>query len=450
MFRNWTDPLATRVSRLRTFFLLYVSEGIPLGFTAGVIAVHMRRHGVDPAAIGAYVGSLYLPWAFKWAVGPIVDTVTSTRFGRRRTWIVGAQIGMMLFLLAALPIDFETSIALFTAVIALHNICAATQDVAIDALAVQALLPEERGTANGFMFAGQSIGQALGGSGVLLVASAMPFGATFLLVVAALGVILVAVSWQIREVPFERRVLGSAIAPAKRIGAEIAAFVKEAWRAFTGSRAALIGVGFAALPLGTYALALALRSNLAVELGLTDAEIGTLGLWSSLLTAFGCVIGGWLSDRYGRRRCIAVFIALTAVPTVWLAVHMQSAGYVMPIDPSTRGASASGLVSIFWNACLVYGFLQGLTYGSTIALFMDITTPAVAATQFTAYMALANLATTYESTWQGLTITHWGYPVTLGLDALTGVVAIALLPWLGRRDRTSGTVQSGAVGNSAV
>ena len=136
MFRNWTDPLATRVSRLRTFFLLYVSEGIPLGFTAGVIAVHMRRHGVDPAAIGAYVGSLYLPWAFKWAVGPIVDTVTSTRFGRRRTWIVGAQIGMMLFLLAALPIDFETSIALFTAVIALHNICAATQDVAIDALAV--------------------------------------------------------------------------------------------------------------------------------------------------------------------------------------------------------------------------------------------------------------------------------------------------------------------------
>ena len=61
----WADPLATRAGRLLSFFLLYVSEGIPLGFTATVIATHMRREGLDPAVIGAYVGSLYLPWAFK-------------------------------------------------------------------------------------------------------------------------------------------------------------------------------------------------------------------------------------------------------------------------------------------------------------------------------------------------------------------------------------------------
>src|SRR5512147_1032937 len=110
----WFDPLATRAGRLASFFLLYVSEGVPLGFTATVIATHMRRDGLDPAVIGAFVGSLYLPWAFKWAFGPIVDTITSVRFGRRRTWIVGAQIGMMLTLLVALPVDFATSIGLFT------------------------------------------------------------------------------------------------------------------------------------------------------------------------------------------------------------------------------------------------------------------------------------------------------------------------------------------------
>ena len=80
----WADPLATRAGRLLSFFLLYVSEGIPLGFTATVIATHMRREGLDPAVIGAYVGSLYLPWAFKWVFGPIIDTITSDRFGRRR------------------------------------------------------------------------------------------------------------------------------------------------------------------------------------------------------------------------------------------------------------------------------------------------------------------------------------------------------------------------------
>jgi PAT family beta-lactamase induction signal transducer AmpG len=439
MFRHWSDPLATPISRLRTFFLLYVSEGIPLGFTATVIATHMRRDGVDPAVIGAYVGSLYLPWAFKWAFGPIVDVVTSDRFGRRRTWIVGAQLGMMLTLLAALPIDFSASVGLFTAVIAIHNVCSATQDVAIDALAVQVLAPDERGTANGFMFGGQAVGQALGGSGVLLVSASLPFAATFLLVVAGLGLILWGVSWRIREPALPSALVGVAqrtVAPLQRVGAEIAAFIATAWGAFTGSRAAMVGVVFAALPLGSYALVLSLQSNVAVELGLSDAEIGTLGLWSSLLSAGGCVVGGWLSDRYGRRRMIALFIALTAVPTVWLAANMQEAGYIDAIDPgASHAATPAGLISIFWIACLTFNFVQGLTYGSTAALFMDITTPAVAATQFTAYMALGNLVTSYTSTWQGLAITHYGYPITLGLDATFGMIAILLLPWLGQRRR---------------
>jgi len=194
-----------------------------------------------------------------------------------------------------------------------------------------------------------------------------------------------------------------------------------------------VGVVFAALPLGSYALVLSLQSNVAVELGLSDAEIGTLGLWSSLLSAAGCVVGGWLSDRYGRRRMIALFIALTAVPTLWLAANMQGAGYIDAMNPATsQPATPAGLISTFWIACLTFNFVQGLTYGSTAALFMDITTPAVAATQFTAYMALGNLVTSYTSTWQGLAITHYGYPITLGLDAAFGMVAILLLPWLGQ------------------
>ena len=195
----WADPLATRAGRLLSFFLLYVSEGIPLGFTATVIATHMRREGLDPAVIGAYVGSLYLPWAFKWVFGPIVDTITSDTFGRRRTWIVGAQIAMMLALLAATPIDFTTATALFTAIIFAHNVCAAAQDVAIDALAVQVLPPEERGTANGFMFGGQSVGQAVGGAGILLLGASLPFESTYFIAVGLMALILVGVSWRLRE-----------------------------------------------------------------------------------------------------------------------------------------------------------------------------------------------------------------------------------------------------------
>ena len=61
---KFPNPLASRGGRLATFFFLYLTEGIPLGFTATAIATQMRRQGLGPAEIGAFVGSLYLPWAF--------------------------------------------------------------------------------------------------------------------------------------------------------------------------------------------------------------------------------------------------------------------------------------------------------------------------------------------------------------------------------------------------
>ena len=170
------DLLATRNGRLATFFLLYVTEGIPLGVTATAMATQMRRQGLGPVAIGAFVGSLYLPWAFKWLAGPFVDTFASDRHGRRRLWILATQIGMAVTLLAAMPVNVVTEIGLLTTIILLHNAFAATQDVAIDALAVAVLPEDERGVANGFMFAGASAGQAIGGSGVLFLATLVPFG----------------------------------------------------------------------------------------------------------------------------------------------------------------------------------------------------------------------------------------------------------------------------------
>ena len=54
--------LATRRGRLFAFFSLYVTEGIPLGFAATAVATQLRRQGVGPAEIGAFVASFYLPW----------------------------------------------------------------------------------------------------------------------------------------------------------------------------------------------------------------------------------------------------------------------------------------------------------------------------------------------------------------------------------------------------
>jgi PAT family beta-lactamase induction signal transducer AmpG len=423
------DLLATKWGRLAAFSCLYLTEGIPLGFTAVAVATQMRRQGVGVAEVGAFVASLYLPWAWKWAFGPFVDVVTSDRWGRRRTWIVLAQSGMILTLLAALPVDFSGQLRLFTFIILIHNVFAAVQDVAIDALAVGVLREEERGLANGLMFGGAYLGQAIGGAGVLFLTSWVDFRWTFLFVIAWIAAVTLFVGLPLREAKGTAPppTAGHALAVA---GRRIGAFIGDAFRAFIGSRGAFVGLIFALLPAGAYALGLALQTNLAVELGMSDASIGWLSLWSTVISAAGCVAGGWLSDRFGRRRMLAAYLVGTALPTLYLAWAMQAHGWIMPIDPqsATRPVAPAALLLTFWTACLVYAVFQGLMYGTRTALFMDVTTPAVAATQFTAYMALLNFVIAYSARWQGLAAEAWGYPTTLLADAVAGLFCIALLP----------------------
>lgn len=421
--------LATRNGRLAAFFALYLTEGIPLGFTATAVATQMRREGVGPAEIGAFVASLYLPWSFKWVVGPFVDVFSSDRFGRRRLWIVLAQIMMVTTLLAALPVDFSAQLQLFTAMILVHNVFAATQDVAIDALAVNVLKDDERGLANGLMFGGAYLGQALGGSGVLFLTPYTGFPATFFVVAAFVLSVTLLVALPMRE-PAGAAPAAGAGAGGRAVLGRLAGFAGDSLRAFFSSRGAFVGLIVALMPAGAYALGLALQSNLAVELGLDDTRVGWLSLWSAVLSAAGCVAGGWLSDRFGRRRTLALFLVGTALPTLALAWVMQGHGWILPVDPQAadRRLPPPPLVSFFWFATLSYSVFQGLMYGTRSALFMDVTTPKVAATQFTAYMALLNLVIAYTARWQGVAIERWGYPVTLALDAGAGLLCIALFP----------------------
>lgn len=428
------DLLATRAGRMTAFFFLYVTEGIPLGFTATAIATQMRRQGLGPAEIGAFVGSLYLPWALKWAAGPLVDTLASDRFGRRRMWIILTQIGMIGTLLVAMPVDFVHNLPLFTAIIFVHNMFAATQDVAIDALAVNVLPEQERGMANGFMFGGAYAGQAIGGSAVLFLTPLLGFKSTFLAVGGWIALVTLFIALPLREPKGEPRPprQGSALGA---IAGEMWAFLVNAFKAFIGTRAAFVGLIFALLPGGAYALSLALQSNLAVELGLNDTQVGWLNLWSSLISAVFCVAGGWLSDRFGRRKTLAWTMGCTVLPTMVLAVAMTRFHWIMPISPNAldRPIPAVALVMTFWITVLVYNVFQGLYYGVRTALFMDVTTPRVAATQFTAYMALMNMCISYSATWQGWMVERRGYPTTLWLDAAFGLVCLGCLPFMAPR-----------------
>jgi PAT family beta-lactamase induction signal transducer AmpG len=205
----------------------------------------------------------------------------------------------------------------------------------------------------------------------------------------------------------------------------------QSFRSFIGTRGAFSGVFFALLPAGAMSLGLALQSNLAVEVGMDDAEVGALNLWTSIISAAFMVLGGWLSDRWGRRRTLAVYLSGMSLPVLYLMWVLQQHGYVMPQAPG--GPAIPALMTALWISSLWYAVFQGLMYGTRSAIMMDITNPAVAATQFTAYMAMMNLAISIAASWQGAAVEAWGYPVTLLVDAITGVICVLLLPWMKRR-----------------
>lgn len=426
--------LKTTKGRLAAFFFLYMTEGIPLGFAATAVATQLRRQDVGPAEIGAFVASFYLPWAFKWAFGPIVDVFASERLGRRRGWIIGTQILMAATLLSTVMLRLPEQLWLFTVILLVHNTFGAMQDVAIDALACGTLQEHERGTANGMMFAGASIGQLIGGSGVLFLMGYTGFQPTFFFVAGCILAVTVLVVLPMREDPGPARaaVIGSRMRAA---GREMHDFAISAFRSFLGTRGAFSGLMLALLPPGAMCLGLALQSNLAVELGLNNDQVAALGAWSMIVAALSMVAGGYLSDRFGRRRMLFIYIACMGLPVLYLMSMLSQYGWVMPVSPNApnRPEVPAALVTALWIATLVYNVFNGLMYGTRSAICMDVTNPRVAATQFTAYMALMNLTISYSAAWQGIAIEAWGYPRTMLVDVLFGLACLAIIPFMARK-----------------
>jgi len=434
------NVLESRGGRLLAFSLLYLTEGIPFGFSAIALTTYLRQAGVGLTEIGLFTGSLYAPWAFKPLWAPIVDLVRVRRFGARRFWIAGAQMMMILTLALVMFVDPGADLRLLTLLIMIHNVFAATQDIAIDALAVQVLPEKERGVANGFMFAASYLGQAIGGSGALFLAGALGFRATYPFILGMLALILFLVTLRLREPVLPEaaaRVAEGTRAVLAAIGLRLKNYGRDLYRGFFRSGPGpLVGVLFGLAPNGALALGLALGSTMMVDLGMDEDQIARLNIWATIAAALGCVVGGWVSDRLGHRKMLAVWYVATTLPTFWLAGQITGTG----LEGVTVGEYA-------W-AAIAYAFTSGLIAGTAIAVFMGLTSPLVAATQFSGYMALRNFVYTYSSTWQGRFADLHGYAQTMHLDAWIAFLPLVALPFL-RPSTRSGAGVAGAVDTAA-
>ena len=414
--------LGTRNGRFLTFGLLYISEGIPYGFTSVAMVTFMRQHGLGLDVIGAFSAALFLPWAFKWAWAPLVDLIRLDRWGGRRAWIVACTTMMLVSLLIMGRIDAEQHFRWLLAMVVVHNFFCATQDVAIDSLAVSTLRADERARGNGFMFAGQYFGIMLGGGAAVFVSGRVGFFGALayvgMMCLMSLAFVLLFVRDPGVRPPAPRQPDFVAVLVTRLIG-----FVKEVYASFWRSgRGPMFGTAFALLPCGAMALAYSIVSTIQVDYGLDASQIAQLQVWNTIAAAAGCVLGGVLGDRFGTKRTVVAGFALTALVAFGLATQISQAG-LTSVAPG-----------FFFGSIVAHGFSFGIAYGSRNAIFMGMTNPAVAATQFTAFMGMSNLAISFGNYWQGMVAERMGYATALYLDAAIALLVIGLIPFLRGRD----------------
>ena len=126
-----------------------------------------------------------------------------------------------------------------------------------------------------------------------------------------------------------------------------------------------------------------------------------------------------MGDKIGQRRHIALWYACSTLPVFYLAWLLKGQTGVGDLT-----------IAIYYPPALAAALITGLYYGVGSAVFMGLTNPLVAATQFTGYMALKNMALSYSNYWQGAAVDNWGYSSVLFIDGLIVMLPILLLPFM--------------------
>ena len=86
--------------RYATGTMMYFAQGIPQGLLSITIPAWLASQGVSAADIGSYLAVIVLPWAFTLVTGPLMDRYQFRPMGKRRPWVLAAQLGLSLSVLA--------------------------------------------------------------------------------------------------------------------------------------------------------------------------------------------------------------------------------------------------------------------------------------------------------------------------------------------------------------
>ena len=363
---------------------LYTAQYLGTGFLYFGLVSILRRQGTALEHLAAFqlVGVV---WALKFLWAPLLDAFGARPHGHYRRWVLLLQPLLALSTLALLLIPAPADqLGALSVIVAIYALTSATQDIAVDALAVRSVTAEHRGLANGLAGAGSWLGNILGGGLVVLVYDAAGWTAA-IVTLSVLTAIPTLAMIKFRE-PVDLEDLTSA---SDRF--------RNAWRSIGNvfTQPGCRSWALVAMPLFLCGVTAAygLITVALVDTGWSLSAIGILmGIVIGVPAILASLVSGWLVGRFGRARMLLVTGVIAAAATVMLHPLLS------------LGGSAPAIVA---SVCV---YVAAMAAASTLVytVNMDFSRPRSAGSDFTVLASVATLfsfvagaAMTWLAAWVG-------------------------------------------------
>ncbi len=432
---GWKEIIKScREPRVVAMLALGFAAGLPFMLTGNTLGAWLRSEDTDLAAIG-FLSWVGLAYSFKFVWAPALDSFKIPligRLGKRRSWIILAQLGVITGLFAMSLIGPEGGLVLFGIFALVVAFSSATQDIAIDAWRIEiSRSAEELGL--------MSAAYQLGYRAAILITNAFIFniaartGWEFSYVLMAVLMMAgVAAAFFAAEPSSETSAVATVHGSARPAALKwtprrLYEFLINPFVVFFkqhGNKALLLLVAISLYRLPDFIMG-PMVNPFYQDLGLSNDAIGAMragvGLWATIA---GVAAAGFCVVRLG------------FVPTLVLGAFLAPASNLGLTFMATQGPE----LSAFAVALSMENFSEGFSGTALIAWMSSLTTFGYAATQ---YALLSSFYTILGKILKGLSgvavnelETMFGlipaYGVFFACTAAIGIPSILVAMWAGR------------------